>query len=82
MDEKIKHALKVAKVKEMKYPTIVMNDKDLETFTKQLKLLVPNSEFGDNPTYEGIPIFGRKQIEKGKFIVYDRIPDQMKKWEL
>ena len=77
MEETIRNSIKIARVKEMKNPTIVMNDKDLETFIKKAESEVNNLIIGDNPTYEGIPIIGLKHIEKGKFIVYDGIVDEL-----
>ncbi len=76
-DEKLQHQLKMQKVREMKNPTIVMNDKDLETFIKQVENQVNNLKVGEHPKYEGIPIIGRKQIEQGKYFIYDEIGDKM-----
>lgn len=77
MEEIIINSMKIARVKEMKNPTIVMNDKDLETFIKQVESQVNNLNIREHPKYEGIPIIGRKQIEQGKFIIYDGIVDKM-----
>ncbi len=77
MEETIRNSIKIARVKEMKNPTIVMNDKDLETFIKQVESKVTNFNIGYPPTYEGIQIIGLKHIEKGKFIVYDGIVDEL-----
>mgnify|MGYP003653226611 CR=1 FL=1 len=77
MNFKIRNSIRIARVKEMKNPTIVMNDKDLEVFIKQIENQVNNLNIGDNPTYEGIPIKGLKHIEQGKFIVYDGVVDDL-----
>ena len=61
MDEKTKHQLKIERVRKMKNPTVLMNSKDLEPFTKQLE------------TYEGIPIVIDEYIEEGNMIIYDDV---------
>lgn len=77
MEETIRDSIRIAEVRKIKNPTVVMNDKDLETFIKKIEAKVNNFKFGDNPTYEGIPIVGRKEIEQGKFFIYDGIVDKL-----
>ena len=73
MDEQIKQHLRQQKIREMKNPTILMNEIDFENFKKGLELKVFNFKVGSNPFYEGIPIKTNKSIEKGNIIVYDDV---------
>ena len=77
MEEAIRNGIRESAVGKMKNPTILMNDKDLETFIKQVENQVNNFKVGKYPKYEGIPIISRKQIEQGKFIIYDQAVDKM-----
>ena len=77
MEETIRNTIRVAEVRKMKKPTVLMNDKDLQAFIKEVEAKVNNFKAGDNPTYEGIPIVGRKEIEQGKFFIYDGIVDEL-----
>jgi len=71
MEEKIKHQLRITKVREMTNPTILMNEKDLQTFIKQIESKVNNLKVGKQPMYEGIPILVGIHIEQGNLIIYD-----------
>lgn len=73
MDEQIKQQLRQQKIREMKNPTILMNDVDFENFKKEVESKVVNFKVGANPTYEGIPIKVNEFIEKGNIIVYDDV---------
>lgn len=73
MDEKLRHQLKIKKVREMKNPTILMNETDFKTFKKEVEAKVNNFKAGDKPTYEGIPIKTKYFIEQGNIIIYDDI---------
>ncbi len=77
MDEKLRHQLKIKKVREMKNPTILMNKTDFETFKKEVEAKVNNFKVGENPTYEGVPIKTKDFIEQGNIIIYD---DVMTNW--
>ena len=77
MDEKLRHQLKIKKVREMKNPTILMNKTDFQTFKKEVEAKVNNLKVGANPTYEGIPIKTNDFIEQGNIIIYD---DVMTHW--
>lgn len=77
MDKQLQHQLKIKRVLEMKNPIIIMNDKDLETFTKQVESNVTNFKVGKNPTYQGIPIIAKEHIEKGEIIIYDDFNNQL-----
>ena len=77
MEEAIRNGIRENAVREMKNPTILMNDKDLETFIEQVENQVNNFKVGKHSKYEGIPIIGRKQIEQGKFIIYDEVVDKL-----
>jgi hypothetical protein len=73
MDEKIRHQLKIKKVREMKNPTILMNSNDFEIFKKEIELKAQDFKIGDNPIikYQGVPIKTSEILEKGDVIVYD-----------
>lgn len=73
----IDNQAKIKRVREMKNPTILMNDKDLETFIKEVEAKVNNFKVGEHPTYAGIPIVEAKHIEQGTFIIYDNIVDKL-----
>ena len=73
MDEQIKQQLRQQKIREIKNPTILMNDIDFENFKKEVESKLVNFKVGTNPTYEGIPIKVNEFIEKGNIIVYDDI---------
>jgi hypothetical protein len=73
MESKIRHQIRINKIKDMKYPTILMNDKDFDSLRKEVKSKVPSIIIGENPTFEGIPIKARSYIEKGRVIVLDSI---------
>lgn len=73
MDDKIKHQLRIQKIREMKNPTILMNTTDFENFKKEVESKVTNFKVGLNPTYEGVPIKTSDIIEKGNLVVYDDV---------
>jgi len=73
MDEQIKQQLRQQKIREMKNPTILMNDIDFENFKKEVESKVVNFKVGANPAYEGVPIKVNEFIEKGNIIVYDDV---------
>ena len=73
MEDAIRNAIREKSVKEMRNPTILMNNKDLKTFIKQVEIQVCNFKVGKHPRYEGIPIVGGIHIEQGKFIIYDEL---------
>ncbi len=73
MDEKIRHKIRIMKVREMKNPTILMNETDFENFKKELEAKVNNFKAGNNLTYEGVPIKTGVFIEKGNIIIYDDV---------
>ena len=73
MDDKIKHQLRIQKIREMKNPTILMNTTDFENFKKEVESKVTNLKVGSNPTYEGFPIKTSDIIEKGNLVVYDDV---------
>tara|TARA_R110000787_G_scaffold233593_2_gene340517 strand:+ start:365 stop:604 length:240 start_codon:yes stop_codon:yes gene_type:complete len=77
MKKTIEHQSKTKEVREIKNPTIVMNDKDLETFVEQVENQVNNLKVGKHPKYEGIPIIEAKHIEQGTFIIYDNNVDEL-----
>lgn len=74
MEEKIIQQLKLAKVRQMKNPTIVMNNVDFDNFKNELALKVIGLKVGENPTFNGIPIKIREYIQSGNVIIYDDIP--------
>lgn len=65
MDDKIKNQLRIDRIRNMKNPTIVMNDIDFG-------LLKIESKY-NCPTYLGLPIMSHNYIEKGILIIYDDI---------
>jgi hypothetical protein len=77
MEKAIDYQLKMKRIREMKNPTILMNNKDLETFVEEVEAKVNNFKVGNNPTYAGIPLREAKHIEKGTFIIYDNIVDKL-----
>ena len=72
MDEKIRHELKNEKIREMKNPTILMNETDFEVFKKEIEAKT-TVIVGNNPTYQGLPVKTSQIIEKGNIIVYDDV---------
>lgn len=77
MEKEIEHQLRIKKVREMKNPTILMSEKDLETFIRELESKVNNFRAGENLTYRGMPIVTGKHIEQGTLIIYDDIVDKL-----
>tara|TARA_R110000851_G_scaffold203920_1_gene355823 strand:- start:267 stop:560 length:294 start_codon:yes stop_codon:yes gene_type:complete len=77
MEDAIINAIREKAVKKMINPTILMNNKDLKTFMKQIEIQVRNFKVGKHPRYEGIPIIGGIHIKQGKFIIYDEINDDI-----
>lgn len=71
MEEFIDEQLKVAKIAEMKEPTILMNDKDLDLLETKLKNQVNNFKIAKNPKYRGVPIKTDKYLQRSIIIVYD-----------
>ena len=72
MDKELKQELAKKRIREMKNPTILMNENDFEWFKKEIELKT-TIEIGSNPTYQGIPIKKSQTIEKGNFVVYDDV---------
>ena len=77
MEEKIKQEVRLSKIREMKKPTILMNETDFENFKNEVESKVVNLKLGDNPKYAGIPIKTCRIVEKGTVIVYD---DWLNSW--
>lgn len=71
MEKFIDEQIKIARIQEMKEPTILMNDKDLEFLESKLKSQVNNFKVSENPKYRGIPIETHKHLQMGRIIVYD-----------
>jgi hypothetical protein len=72
MDEKLREELAKKKIREMKNPTILMNENDFNVFKKEVESKT-TVVVGNNPTYQGVPIKTSQTIEKGNFIVYDDV---------
>lgn len=72
MDGKLRHELKIKKIREMKNPTILMNETDFEVFKKEIELKT-TIVVGDNPTYEGVPIKTNNMIQSGNIVVCDDV---------
>ena len=72
MDEKLRQELAKKKIREMKNPTILMNETDFEVFKKEVESKT-TVVVGNNPTYQGVPVKTSQIIEKGNFIVYDDV---------
>ena len=70
MDEKLRGAVATKKIKDMKNPTILMNNNDFECFKKQVELKT-NINIGDNPLYQGVPIKTSSLVDEGHIYVYD-----------
>lgn len=73
MDEKIRHQLKIKKVREMKNPTILMHTKDFEAYKTELESTIQNFKVGENPTYQGIPVKTTDRIDRGTIFIYDNL---------
>jgi hypothetical protein len=74
MHDKLRQELAKKKIREMKDPTILMNETDFEVFKKEIELKT-TVIVGDNPTYEGVPIKTNQLIEKGNVIIYDDVSE-------
>lgn len=72
MDEKLRHQLKIKKVRDMKNPTILMYEKDFEALKKEIESKT-TIIVGKNPTYEGVPIKTNNIIQRGNVVVYDDV---------
>lgn len=72
MDEKLRQELRAKKIREMKKPTILMNENDFEVFKKQIESKTTVA-VGNNPTYEGVPIKTNNIIQRGNVVVYDDV---------
>ena len=72
MDEKLRHELAKKKIREMKNPTILMNETDFEVFKKEVESKT-TVIVGNNPTYQNVPIKTSQIIEKGNIVVYDDV---------
>ena len=72
MDEKLRQELAKKKIREMKNPTILMNETDFEVFKKEVESKT-TVVVGNNPTYQGVPIKTSQTIEKGNLIVCDDV---------
>lgn len=73
MDEKLRHELKIKKIREMKRPTILMNDNDFEDLKNEIESKTTIVFDADNPTYEGVPIKTNNIIQSGNIVVYDDV---------
>ena len=71
MEKEIIQQLKIERIRGMKNPTILMNDKDFEKLKKEIESKVSNFKVGENPTYNGIPIIVRNYLEEGHMLFYD-----------
>jgi hypothetical protein len=72
MDEKLRQELRTKKIREMKNPTILMNENDFEVFKNEIESKT-TVVVGNNPTYQGVPIKTSQIIEKGNIVVYDDV---------
>ena len=72
MDEKLRQELAKKKIREMKNPTILMNENDFEVFKKEIESKT-TIVVGNNPTYEGVPIKTNNIIQSGNIVVYDDV---------
>ena len=72
MDEKLRQELRAKKIREMKNPTILMNENDFKFFKKEIESKT-TVVVGDNPTYEGVPIKTNNIIQSGNIVVYDDV---------
>jgi len=72
MNDKIRQELREKKIREMKNPTILMNENDFEDFKKEVESKT-TLKVGNTPTYEGIPIKTSDMIQKGNVFVYDDV---------
>ena len=70
MDDKLRQELRVKKIREMKNPTILINENDFEVFKKEIESKTTVA-VGDNPTYEGVPIKINNIIQSGNIVIYD-----------
>jgi len=70
MDEKLRQELRLKKIREMKNPTILMNETDFEVFKKEIESKT-TIVVGENPTYECVPIKTNNIIQRGNIIVSD-----------
>lgn len=72
MDEKLRQELRTKKIREMKNPTILMNENDFEVFKNKIESKT-TIVVGNKPTYQGVPIKTNQIIEKGNIVVYDDV---------
>lgn len=72
MDEKLRQELRTKKIREMKTPTILMNENDFEVFKNKIESKT-TIVVGNNPTYQGVPIKTSQIIEKGNVVVCDDV---------
>lgn len=72
MDEKLRQELAKKKIREMKNPTILMNENYFDVFKKEIESKI-TVVVGNNPTYQGVPIKTSQTIEKGNIIIYDDV---------
>jgi hypothetical protein len=74
MEEAIRNSLAQESIQKMKHPAIFMHPDDLKKFIENLELKC-NVITGENPKYQGIPIYERIQVKRGVFHVWDFIPE-------
>jgi hypothetical protein len=72
MDEKLRQELTKKKIREMKNPTILMNENDFNVLKKDVESKT-TVVVGNNPTYQGVPIKTSQTIEIGNIVVYDDV---------
>jgi hypothetical protein len=72
MDNKLRQELRAKKIREMKNPTILMNENDFEVFKRGIESKT-TIVVGDNLTYEGVPIKTNNIIQSGNIVVYDDV---------
>jgi hypothetical protein len=73
MKTKLRKELIVEKIREMKNPTILMNENDFDIFKKENESK-STIKAGNPPTYEDIPIKTSQLIKRGNIHVYDDVP--------
>jgi len=73
MEDKIRLQLKIKKVHEMKFPTILMSSNDFDSLKVEVKDRINDFEISDRPKYEGIPINVSDYLCDGMLVVYDDV---------
>lgn len=72
MEREISNHLKIKKVREMKNPVIIINNKDFDNLKDKLESEIVNFKVGDYPRFQGIPIMPSIVVERGLVFVYDK----------